>query len=162
MVPVEETVAVRAAATGFTLSITNPPKLLMLILEWSSSYSKNCASSTKMSSLSLVDKLPIILAVGKINGSIESLALDTILPLIILSTFCFLQFTIGLNVFALIPAPVYISVSNVSDVVIPITVLSDCATSPAIEPTSIISPAFNVSWTSTSTVSGFDPPVVPL
>ena len=79
-----------------------------------------------------------------------------------MSIFCFLQLLTGLNVNP-IPGPVYISVSNVSDVVIPTTVLGFCATgSPWVAPISTTSPVFSVSGTSFVLVSGLDPPDVPL
>ena len=66
IVPKEDTVAVRVAATGFTSLTMRAPKLLITNDELSSSYSKNWASSTKILSDTLVYRLPIIIAVGNI------------------------------------------------------------------------------------------------
>jgi len=58
-----------------------------------------------------VVRSPIILALGNTNGSIEGLDLETILPLIVLSTFCFNQVN-GLRVSSSIPLPKYKLVST--------------------------------------------------
>ena len=71
IVPAADTVAVNAAATGLVLSTINPPRG---DAEGTTSYANKSALS-RNTSLSVVEKLPIIFAVGNINDSKVSLDL---------------------------------------------------------------------------------------